>query len=178
MPNEDYAMSVTVGGGLLVHGSAEAINRVQDYILLDSTHPQEREDVRRSLMRQLVEAEAEIKRLNDEVERLTANRNYWQQIVREGRAEIDRLRKINADHCDAVNTLVLENSRQADEIERLTADIASDQQRLFHYESKIVEQRAEIERLLTGVRDAIEALECGSTSAPVLEVLRALEPKS
>lgn len=129
MPNEDYAMSVTVGGGLLVHGSAEAINRVQDYILLDSTHPQEREDVRRSLMRQLVEAEAEIKRLNDE-------------------------------------------------IERLTADIASDQQRLFHYESKIVEQRAEIERLLTGVRDAIEALECGSTSAPVLEVLRALEPKS
>jgi hypothetical protein len=67
---EEYAMSVTVGGGLSVHGSAEAINRVQDFILLDSTHPQEREDVRRSLMRQLIAAEADIARLRAVLQRL------------------------------------------------------------------------------------------------------------
>lgn len=51
--------SVTVGGGLSVHGTVEAIMRVQDYILLDSTHPVEKEDVRRSLARNLQASEAQ-----------------------------------------------------------------------------------------------------------------------
>lgn len=34
----------------------------------------------------------EVKRLEAEIERLTANRDYWQQIAREDRAEVERLR--------------------------------------------------------------------------------------
>jgi len=56
-------MSITVGGGLVVYGDADAIGRVQNYILLDSTHSVEKEDVRRSLMRQLQTAEARIAEL-------------------------------------------------------------------------------------------------------------------
>lgn len=52
------SMSVSVGGGLAVYGSAAAISRLQNYILLDSTHPVEKGDVRRSLMRNLQKAEA------------------------------------------------------------------------------------------------------------------------
>lgn len=55
--------SVTVGDGLVVHGTVEAVGRVQDYILLDSTHPTEKEDVRRSLARQLQAAEAKLAEL-------------------------------------------------------------------------------------------------------------------
>lgn len=55
--------SVTVGDGLVVYGTLEAVSRVQDYILLDSTHPVEKEDVRRSLARQLQAAEAKIQRM-------------------------------------------------------------------------------------------------------------------
>lgn len=49
---------LTVGNGLNVYGSFEAIRRAQDYILLDSKHPQEAIDVRRSLARALQEIEA------------------------------------------------------------------------------------------------------------------------
>lgn len=37
--------------------------------------------------------------------------------------EIERLRKINGNHCNAVNTLVVENSQQTDEIKRLLTDL-------------------------------------------------------
>ncbi len=57
---EKMGVSVTVGGGLEVFGSMDAIHRVQQYILLDSHHPVEREDVRRSLARALQKAEAEL----------------------------------------------------------------------------------------------------------------------
>lgn len=60
--DEQMGMSVTVGGGLSVHGSGDAIRRVQNYIMLDSAHPVEREDVRRSLARDLQKAEATIER--------------------------------------------------------------------------------------------------------------------
>jgi len=50
--------AVTVGNGLSVYGTVEAIGRVQDYILLDSRHPVEAADVRRSLARALQAAEA------------------------------------------------------------------------------------------------------------------------
>lgn len=52
-----FHCSVTVGHGLRVHGPWEAIKRVQTYILLDSSHPVEREDVRRGLARDLQSAE-------------------------------------------------------------------------------------------------------------------------
>lgn len=53
-------IAVTVGDGLSVYGTSEAIHRAQNYILLDSTHPVEKEDVRRSLARDLQAAEAKI----------------------------------------------------------------------------------------------------------------------
>lgn len=52
-PDGEPMASVTVGGGLEVYGEIPALLRVQDYIMLGSTHPVEREDVRRSLMRDL-----------------------------------------------------------------------------------------------------------------------------
>lgn len=61
--HEMTGVSVTVGGGLQVYGEMDAIRRVQDYIMLDSTHPVEKEDVRRSLVRSLQAAEAENERL-------------------------------------------------------------------------------------------------------------------
>lgn len=53
------SMSVTVGKGLWVYGEPEAISRVQKYILLDSNHPVEKEDVRRGLMRSVQKLEKE-----------------------------------------------------------------------------------------------------------------------
>lgn len=59
--------AVTVGGGLSVYGTHEAITRVQNYIMLDSTHPVEKEDVRRSLMRDLTAAESRLATLEREL---------------------------------------------------------------------------------------------------------------
>ena len=50
--------SLTVGYGLVVHGSIEALGRVQQYILLPSKHPVEDADVKRGLARDLQAAEA------------------------------------------------------------------------------------------------------------------------
>lgn len=66
--HEMTGVSVTVGGGLQVYGEMDAIRRVQDYIMLDSTHPVEKEDVRRSLVRSLQAAEAENERLRKALE--------------------------------------------------------------------------------------------------------------
>lgn len=64
------AVGVTVGAGKMVYGDYDAINRVQDWILLDSEHPVEKKDVCRSLMRDLQKAEAENTRLSARVEEL------------------------------------------------------------------------------------------------------------
>ena len=50
--------SLTVGNGLVVHGSIEALGRVQQYILLPSKHPVEDADVKRRLARDLQATEA------------------------------------------------------------------------------------------------------------------------
>lgn len=50
--------SLTVGNGLVVHGTMEALGRVQQYILLPSKHPVEDADVKRGLARDLQVAEA------------------------------------------------------------------------------------------------------------------------
>lgn len=50
--------SLTVGNGLVVHGSIEALGRVQQYLLLPSKHPVEDADVKRGLARDLQVAEA------------------------------------------------------------------------------------------------------------------------
>jgi hypothetical protein len=55
-------IGVTVGGGHIVYGSHEAIKRVQNILLIDSTHPIEKEDVRRSLLRDVQAAEARLQR--------------------------------------------------------------------------------------------------------------------
>lgn len=68
--------------------------------------------------------EAEIERLTPYVEafrREEARADKYGGELDEKDAEIERLTKINVDHCRAVTTLILENSRQADEIERLRA---------------------------------------------------------
>lgn len=55
---EALGASLTVGNGLVVHGSIEALGRVQQYILLPSKHPVEDADVKRGLARDLQAAEA------------------------------------------------------------------------------------------------------------------------
>ena len=50
--------SLTVGNGLVVYGSIEALGRVQQYLLLPSKHPVEDADVKRRLARDLQAAEA------------------------------------------------------------------------------------------------------------------------
>jgi predicted RNase H-like nuclease (RuvC/YqgF family) len=81
----EYCMSITVGGGLVVYGTAEAIGRVQNFILLDSSHSIEKEDVRRSLARDLQAAEARVEKLE---ERCSAYKGQ----VEAGASEIERLR--------------------------------------------------------------------------------------
>ena len=67
---EKLGVSLTVGGGLSVHGSMDAIMRVQNYIMLDSRHPIEKEDVRRSLAMSLQAAETRADALQAEVDRV------------------------------------------------------------------------------------------------------------
>jgi hypothetical protein len=50
--------SLTVGNGLVVHGTIEALGRVQQYLLLPSKHPVENADMKRELARNLQAAEA------------------------------------------------------------------------------------------------------------------------
>ena len=52
------SMRLSVGAGLFVCGSSEAIRRAQTYIMLDSNHPVEKSDNNRYLMRELEKAEA------------------------------------------------------------------------------------------------------------------------
>lgn len=59
---------ITVGGGLEVRGSMEAVSRVQQYILLDSEHANEKKDVNRRLMRDLERAEGRFQELVENVE--------------------------------------------------------------------------------------------------------------
>ena len=54
---------ITVGGGHVVYGTAEALVRVQAYILLDSKHPIEARDTNRYLAKQLQAAEQQITEL-------------------------------------------------------------------------------------------------------------------
>lgn len=66
MSDADNNMGISVAGHV-VWGPYEALSRLQDYMLLDSNHPQEKKDVRRSLMRQLEEAEARIRLLEQQL---------------------------------------------------------------------------------------------------------------
>lgn len=74
--HEEFNMYLTVGNGLRVWGHVHAIRRVQDFFLLDSKHPQEKEDVRRSLARDLQAAEERIL----ELETLLKIRQYSPDI--------------------------------------------------------------------------------------------------
>lgn len=51
--DELHGMSLCVGKGLSVYGDYESISRTQGYVLLDTTHPIEREDVKRQFARAL-----------------------------------------------------------------------------------------------------------------------------
>ena len=62
----DRAVGLTVGGGLLVYGSEEAILRAQTYVLLDSKHPQETKDTNRLLARALQAAESQLAEMTKE----------------------------------------------------------------------------------------------------------------
>jgi len=90
--NAEGISHITVGGGLSVCGTWEAIKRVQHYILLDSTHPVEKSDVRRVLMKELEEAEQKILYLQGEVNRLSVNCETWKQQALEARDDASRLR--------------------------------------------------------------------------------------
>ena len=62
--------SLTVGHGLSVFGSMEALGRVQNYILVASGHPVEQADVNRQLAKALVTTEALLLAANDKVREL------------------------------------------------------------------------------------------------------------
>jgi hypothetical protein len=74
---ERMSVAITVGAGLSVYGSMKAIDRVQDYILLDSSHPVEKEDVRRSLARDLQSAEALLAECTRELAEERERREVW-----------------------------------------------------------------------------------------------------
>lgn len=63
--------ALTVGGGLSVYGSIEALGRVQNFILATSRHPIEERDTNRQLAKALVNAEALLDAANRKVEELT-----------------------------------------------------------------------------------------------------------
>ena len=64
--------SLTVGNGLVVHGTMEALARVQQYILLPSRHPVEDSDVKRQLARDLQATEALLEAANKRIAELSA----------------------------------------------------------------------------------------------------------
>ncbi len=64
--------SLTVGNGLVVYGSMEALGRVQQYILLPSRHPVEDSDVKRGLARDLQATEALLEAANKRIAELSA----------------------------------------------------------------------------------------------------------
>lgn len=63
--------ALTVGGGLSVYGSIEALGRVQNFILASSRHPIEERDTNRQLAKALVNAEALLDAANRKIEELT-----------------------------------------------------------------------------------------------------------
>ena len=63
--------SLTVGNGLVVYGTIEALGRVQNHILMSSRHPIEASDVKRQLARALASTEAQLMTANDKIEELT-----------------------------------------------------------------------------------------------------------
>ena len=64
--------SLTVGNGLVVYGSMEALGRVQQYILLPSKHSVEDSDVKRGLARDLQATEALLEAANKRIVELSA----------------------------------------------------------------------------------------------------------
>lgn len=63
--------SLTVGNGLQVYGSIEALGRVQNYILAPSKHPVEEADTNKALARALTQTEALLLAANDKIRELT-----------------------------------------------------------------------------------------------------------
>lgn len=51
--DELHGVTLCVGNGLTVYGDYESISRTQTYVLLDTQHPIEKEDVKRALGRAL-----------------------------------------------------------------------------------------------------------------------------
>jgi hypothetical protein len=102
---EDRCMGLTIGNGLMVWGSFEAINRAQCVLLIDSGHPQEKEDVRRSLHRSLIETERQLayanKQLTEMQDRVDVTResrdNAHNKAAEKSQKEMAELRKQLAD---------------------------------------------------------------------------------
>lgn len=63
--DELTGVQITVGDGLVVYGSVQAIHRVQAYILLDSKHPVEARDTNRYFAKRLQAAEQRIRQLSE-----------------------------------------------------------------------------------------------------------------
>lgn len=79
--HDETCVGVTVGGGLRVYGTSEAISRVQTYILLDSKHPVEASDVRRKLAADLQAADGKIHTLEKQMAALI--RSHEENLQRE-----------------------------------------------------------------------------------------------
>jgi predicted nucleic acid-binding Zn-ribbon protein len=127
-------------------------------------------------IKHLEEAEAEIARLHAEIE---TRKTAVEKVYLEQDAEIERL-----------TALVVQQSRKHDadmlamqlahnrEIEWLTPKAENWQRIATEITASEHALRLDNEQLRAAICDAVEALERGSTSAPVLEVLQAtLKPK-
>lgn len=57
--------SVSLGGGLMAYGSIDAIMKMQDYMLIDSQHPVERNDVARSWCKRAQDTDAKLDAIRD-----------------------------------------------------------------------------------------------------------------
>lgn len=57
---EKLSVGVALGGGLMAYGSLDACSKIQDYILIDSQHPVEKNDMCRAWAKRMQLAEARI----------------------------------------------------------------------------------------------------------------------
>lgn len=135
-------MGLTVGGGLMVYGHAEAIGRVQNFILLDSTHPVEKEDVRRSLARDLQAAESSLTSSRAEVGRLRDALTSVREMLRDGQGEADLMLIIDA-------ALSAVPPREREEGERLRDELAAANLTVANLTLANEEARKTIDRLNT-----------------------------
>lgn len=95
-----------------------------------------------------------ITELRAENERLTQNRDYWQQIAREDRAEAERLRADRDHWKDCYDAEGDDLAKQCDVIRRLRAEVKDLKSLVAQYESLVIPAHEQtVDRLAAGITD-------------------------